>query len=300
MKRLLARLRYFVDDAADEWRRSPGANVLATATLAAVLFVAGVMALAMQNVSARLLEWRRDVRIEVYLREDASTAEAESVRAKLEAAPGVLRVEAVGKDEALRRYRAAFPDLAALPGELGVNPLPASLEAFLAPGPGSTEDARRIAAAVRAAKGVEDVRYDQRWLDRLEAMVALARRGGAGLGTFVFIALALVMAGVLRLAVFARRDEIETMLLVGATPGLVRGPFLVAGAAQGGVAALAALILVEVVRNLLLTQATPGVRALLRSLVGTPLGVSPSILLVVTGVVVGVVSAGIAVRLSER
>jgi len=37
VKTLAAHLRYFVSDAADEWRRSPGPNVLATATIAAVL-----------------------------------------------------------------------------------------------------------------------------------------------------------------------------------------------------------------------------------------------------------------------
>ena len=52
MKTLAAHLRYFVSDAADEWRRSPGPNVLATATIAAVLFVAGLNMLLLANLAA--------------------------------------------------------------------------------------------------------------------------------------------------------------------------------------------------------------------------------------------------------
>ena len=56
--------------------------------------------------------------------------------------------------------------------------------------------------------------------------------GGTGLALLVFAAVVFVMASVLRLAVYARRNEIEIMLLVGATPAFVRGPFLMAGLGQ--------------------------------------------------------------------
>ena len=54
-------------------------------------------------------------------------------------------MEYVGKDEALRRYRAWATDLAELVNELDVNPLPASLVVFLEPGAGAVETATSIA-----------------------------------------------------------------------------------------------------------------------------------------------------------
>ncbi len=300
MKRLAARLRYFASDAMDEFRRSPGANLLATATLTAVLFVAGLLVLVQGNVAERIRTWRADVRVDVYLRDDASAETVQALRARIAALPGVARVRHVTRDEALERYRAAFPDLAGLPREIGRTPLPASLEAFLAPGPGAADTARAVDAAVSSLEGVESVRYDQGWLDRLEAALAVARRGGAGIGILVLGALAMVMAGVLRLAVLARRDEIETMLLVGATPGLVRGPFLVAGGAQGGIAAVAALVLVEATRRALLARAGTATRVLVEGLAGSPFTGVQALALVAMGVGVGVVAAGFAVRLSER
>ncbi len=57
------------------------------------------------------------------------------------------------------------------------------------------------------------------------------------------LAAALTVANVVRLAAYARRDEIEIMQLVGAPFAYVRGPFVAEGVLQGGAGALLALLL---------------------------------------------------------
>ena len=296
MSEFLGRLRYFVADALDEWRHSPGINLLATATLAAVLFVAGLTLLLLANVESRLQRWREDVRLEVFLEDDISPTALEAVRHQLEALPGIARVVYVDRDAALLRFRESFGELAAAPLALGTNPLPASFEAFLKPGQRSTESARSISAAVRAKKGIEEIRYDQDWLDRLDAILDLARGIGACVSVLVFAAVVFVTASVLKLAVYARRDEVEIMLLVGATPAFIRGPFLVAGLAQGVAAALVALGLVEVSRRGTLLYAGSRSGGLLDLVLGTsmPAGFTGAILIV--GLIVGFLSALFAVR----
>lgn len=296
MKRLLAHLRYFVVDAIDEWRHSPGANLLATGTLAAVLFVAGVNVLLLANLSANVDRWKNDLRISVYLEDDAAPAAVGALRAKLAALPGVERVDAVDKDEALRRFRAAFPDLADIPADLDSNPLPASLEVVLTPGPASRGTADAVAATVRGDPAVETVRYDRTFLDRVDALLGVARWGGVGLGLVVFTAVAFVVAGVLRLTVYARRDEIEIMLLVGAAPWFVRGPFLVAGLAQGVGGGAIAVALVEVARRAGLAYAGPRAGDLLRLVAGHSLPLPLAGFMVLVGAVLGFASAWFAVR----
>jgi len=61
------------------------------------------------------------------------------------------------------------------------------------------------------------------------------------------IAAALTVASVVRLAVHARREEIEIMQLVGAPQTYVRGPFIMEGALHGGVGSFAALVVLAVV-----------------------------------------------------
>ncbi len=296
MSALLGRLRYFLTDAADEWRHSPGPNFLAATTLAAILFVAGSVLLVLRNAQVHLEGWRGSVRVSVFLRDDATTEARDAIRRRLEPLPGVAQVDYVTKDEALRRFRGAFGDLAELSAELQSNPLPASLEAFLAPAPDSSAVARSIAAAVAGQPGVEEVRYDRDWLDRFDASLGMARRVAAGLAVLVLGAVTLVMAGVLRLAVYARREEIEIMLLVGASPGFARGPFLVAGLGQGLVASLASLLLVEGTRVAGIAAAGQNPAGLLDMVAGQPLPGRLSALIVLAGLAVGAASSLFAVR----
>lgn len=71
--------------------------------------------------------------------------------------------------------------------------------------------------------------------------VTLIRRIGFLLGGFLTLAAALTVANVVRLALWARRDEIEIMHLVGAPQTFIRGPFVMEGVLQGGIGALLAL-----------------------------------------------------------
>lgn len=300
MRRAGAGLRYFLADAADEWRRRPGPNLLATATLASVLFVGALALLAYHNVRTQVETWSRDVRVAVILRDGAAEAARTDLRRILAADPGVRSVEFVDRDEALRRFRAMFPDVGRLPDELGANPLPASVEAILDPGAGSTECARRLAAQLKNHPAVEEVRYDGDWLSRLERLVATAGKAGGMLAAGVLLAVALVVAGVLRLSVLGRRDEIEIMLLVGATRGLIRGPFLVSGAVQGAVGGSLALVLVEIGRRLLWAGAGADAGPLLALVAGRPLTAALSLLAVATGIAVGTLSAWFAVGSIDR
>jgi cell division transport system permease protein len=293
---VLAHVRYFVTDAVDEWRHAPGPNVLATATIAAVLFVAGSNLLLVANLSSNVARWKNDLRVSVYLAEDAAPAAVDALEASLAARPGVGRVELVSKEEALRRFRASFPDRANVPADLGSNPLPASLEVILIPGPTARTTASEVGAAARGSSAVEDVRYDQAFLDRIDALLGIAWWGGGVFGVVVFAAVAFVVAGVLRLTVYARRDEIDIMLLVGASPAFVRGPFLVAGLAQGLGGGLCALFLVEAARRAAVAYAGPHPGGLLDFLAGRPLPSGPSVVLLAIGGALGFVSAWFAVR----
>jgi cell division transport system permease protein len=293
---VFAHLRYFVSDAVDEWRHSPGPNLLATATLAAVLFVAGLNLLVLANVKAHVGRWKNDLRVSVYLVDGARAAEVNALHAKVAAVSGVARVERVDKDEALRRFRASFKDLADVPRELGTNPLPASLEVVLDSGPLARTTARAVGDAVAGAAVVEEIRYDQAFLDRIDALLDIARWGGAGLGLIVLTAVAFVVSGVLRLTVYARRDEIDIMHLVGAPPMLVRGPFLVAGVAQGLAGGLLALFLVEAVRRAAGGYVGAHRGELLNLVAGSPLPLGPSCFVVFVGAALGFASAWFAVR----
>jgi cell division transport system permease protein len=148
----------------------------------------------------------------------------------------------VSKADALVRFKQTFGELAAAMDGSGENPLPASIEVRLRPGPGASAAVDTLGSQLRQMSGIADVRYDRQWLHRVLSAIAIIRGVGLVLGAVLTIAAALTVANVVRLALYARRDELEIMQLVGAPQAFVRGPFVMEGVLQGGVGATLALV----------------------------------------------------------
>jgi cell division transport system permease protein len=291
----LHHLRYFFSDAWDEWRHSPWINVLALGTLISVLFLAGVIMLLLFNVTLRVEKLRADIRVEVYLWDGITNVQRLELHRRIEAIDGVERVNYVSRSEALYRYRSFNSEMAGLIDELDTNPLPASFEVFLRQETATEQRAEQLVAELAGGVGIDSVRFDRDLLHGLEDLLEMARLGGVALALVAFGTVIFVIAGVLRLTVYARRDEIDIMLLVGATPGFVRGPFLVAGLGQGLCAALLALGLVEGLRRLINLQAA-GPDVLRDLFVGRMLPLQPSLALLFVGLLVSFFGSYFAAR----
>src|SRR5262249_1188177 len=156
-------------------------------------------------------EWSNSAQLSVYLSDGVTAAERATIERVL--APGniVAGVQYVSKADALARFKRTFSDLASTVDGLGENPLPASFEVQLVGGAEATVEL--LVAEVRQLPGVADVRYDREWLARLVAAIGVIRVVGAVLGVLLTLAAALTVANVVRLGLFARRDELDIMEL---------------------------------------------------------------------------------------
>jgi cell division transport system permease protein len=244
---MLRALRYSLDEAVLSLWRGRRSGLLSTLTIAVALFVLGTFLIVTRNLDRLAGEWSNSAEMSVYLTDEITPAERSAIEAAL--APGQV-VEGrtyVSKEEGLARFKQTFGDLASSIDDLGDNPLPASYEVRLR----STAEAQAaldgLAARLRQAPGVADVRYDRQWLSRLVSSVRVIRGVGLALGALLTFAAALTVANVVRLALFARRDEIDIMELVGAPGVFIRGPFVMEGVLQGGLGALVALLLLAAV-----------------------------------------------------
>lgn len=208
--------------------RGPYVTLVGAATICVAVFVTGLFAAALGGGERLLSAWAGEVQLSVYL---APGAELAAVRAAAQAAAPGRAVRAVPAAEALRRLAEDLGDEAKVLEGVGAGALPDAVEVSA---PGITlPEARALAARLRALPGAADVDYGNAWLETLEKLVRRARLAGGILFGALALATAVLVSNTLRLAVFARRDEIEIMKLVGATDAFVAGPFLIEGVLQG-------------------------------------------------------------------
>ena len=290
-------LRYFIVEAAASLWRGRRAAVLAILTIAAGLFVLGFFLVINANLQRLTGQWAESAELSVYLTDGATPEQMKVVEGLIDQSGIAASRDYVSKEQALARFRADFPDLAAASERLQRNPLPASFEVRLKPSVREAEAALdTLASTIGGMAGVADVRYDRRWLNRLNLAIRFVR--GIGLLVIVMLALAsaLTVANVVRLAAAARRDEIEIMQLVGAPFAYVRGPFVVEGVMQGGAGALFAIAL--------LWGVFVAARGRYGALAADALGVGPltflplelCLLLIVGGMLLGCVGGFIVAR----
>jgi cell division transport system permease protein len=292
-------LQYAFDEALASLWRGRHSGLLSTATIALALFVLGAFLLVTTNLERLGAEWSRAAELSVYLTDDVTPAERRAIETVLTPGTLIASRDYLSKVDALARFKQTFGDLASTIDGLGDNPLPASIEVRLQPGPAVAASVEALSAKVRTMPGVADVRFDRQWLNRLLAAIAVIRVVGIALASVLTFAAALTVANVVRLGLHARRDELDIMNLVGAPQAFIRGPFVMEGVLQGGIGAMIALVVLGVAFLALRARyLTPLASALSLSSVGfLPLGLC--VLVVVGGMAVGCVGGLVAARLTE-
>ena len=237
-------LKYFFNEATESLLRSWRSAALAVLTITAGLFVLGFVLMVNSNLQRVVGRWSEAAEMSVYLKDDITKEQVKALDAMVAQSGLAAERRHLSKADAAARFRQDFPDLAGAADRLERNPFPASLEIRLGASARDTAAAvDQLASNIRSAPGVADIRYDRRWLNRLSSAVSFFQTIGLVIVALLAIAAALTVANVVRLAAYARRDEIEIMQLVGAPFAFIRGPFVAEGILQGGVGALLAIVL---------------------------------------------------------
>jgi cell division transport system permease protein len=232
---------YALREALSAFRRAPVLTGLSAAMIALSLFVIGLFGLAAHNVREAIQGIEARVEVVAYLRDDAAQNVVQAATEEITRFPEVREVRYVSRAEALAIARRELDELSNIFGTLETNPLPASLEISLQPGQSGADAVRSVAQRVEQLPLVEEVRYGADWVDKIFVLRRIAAIATLTLGVGFAAVAALIIGAAIRMAVFARRDEILIMRLVGATDGFIRRPFVVEGMLTGIVGAMLAI-----------------------------------------------------------
>jgi cell division transport system permease protein len=204
-------------------------------------------------VRINTLQWAEDVRVIAFVRDDALTSVPE-MQAEMESWTEVDSVYFVSKPEALDEARVLLSNQPATLRVIEDSPdiVPASLRIK----PVNPDDYQTIVTRLQATPGLLRVQSAGQAID---AMISL--RDGLQV-MFWLLALALGVAAValiantIHMAIYARREEIEIMRLVGASNWFIRVPFLLEGAIEGFIGAGLAVAFVVIAQQLAVDRLT--------------------------------------------
>ena len=275
--------------------REPISNML-TVFVIAIALALPTFGLALANaVNQEVNRLDAPPQLSVLTESSLTLDEAKRLAKKIERQPGVASVKVIDRDTALTEFIEAT-GLSALSSRMENNPLPHTLWLYPASNIRSAGLAQ-LSQDLQALPGIAEVILDSRWLERLEAFIALARSIALALGVAMALGVVLTLGNTLRLGIESRREEIVVIKLIGGGNAFARRPFLYTGALLGALGGLVSGLLIFITFEVLNAPISQLFELYDRSADVTAFGFGDLILLVIVGSVLGWISACYSVQL---
>jgi cell division transport system permease protein len=251
---VLENIRYFILRALRNMRQWPFLCSAAILTMAVALATVATFFLVVVNVEQLAQRWTREVQVVAYLDQAPKQQKVQSLIEQLKAFPEVISVTYVSQKDAFKRFRRQLGDEASLLEGIDSKLLPASFELGIRSEFRNQEGVNKVIEKLENTLDVDDLRYGQKWLERFNNFVSMLRYVGLILGGFLLLAALFIVSNTIKLTLYARRDELEIMALVGATMRFIKVPFLLEGAIQGLLGGLISLIFLSLSFTFLISR----------------------------------------------
>jgi len=245
-------MTYYVKEAFVSFLRGGVMSITSVTTITISLAIFGLILIFSMNLKefASILESQVDVT--VYLNNTYNDNDRQALEKKLAESKDVEEFNFISKDEALQRLKKELKEEDLLLSALESNPLPDSIELKIK----SSLSVHKIIKELRAEFNfIDDIFYGQEIVEKVNKFTQVIRIIGTILVVLLGIASMFIVSNTIKLTVYARKEEIEIMKLVGATNGFIRMPYIIEGIVQGFLGSLVAVIIImfsypQIVNNL--------------------------------------------------
>lgn len=205
-------------------RRLITSYVSVTVSISLVLLLMGLLGLLVFNASKLANHFKEKIAISIYLKEDASQTEIQSLQRKFSMSPYVKTSEFISKDEAAIKYSVDI-------GEnfvefLGYNPLKDAVDISLKAQYVNQNAIERIVNDLQESLVVEEVSYDKPLIQLIDQNIQNASFWLLISSICFTIISVLLINSSIRLSIYSKRFIIKTMQMVGATKSFIQKPFI--------------------------------------------------------------------------
>lgn len=217
-------------------------SIASVSSVSATLLILGIIFLLIINISnfADFANDQFDV-VQVFLLDDQSSDEMIAIGDKILSIDGVSNVSFETKEQALEKMKVDWKEHSAiLAGLEDKNPLPNSYIVQM----DNLVYSDSIVNKIISYEGIEDVKYYQDVIEKIRNITKFIRDLGLTLIAILLFVSTFVISNTIKLAVTARKDEIQIMKYVGATHWFIRWPFILEGMLLGLFGATFAMMLI--------------------------------------------------------
>ena len=279
---------YIIQEGFAGFARSRMSSAITIMSVSISLFLLGVFTAITMNFSQVADKMRQRVEVEAFLKDISPAVARESVAPRMKKIRGVEGVTYISKEEALDIFK---KDSDTNPFEiLDSNPLPASFRIKIREGYNNSDSIKVITEKIRAIHEVDNIVYRKQLLEVIENRAYAFQIASLIIGIILAASSIILVANTIQLAVYAKREIIRTMKLVGATPTFIRLPFLIEGVVHGLVGGFLAALFLVVVIELFLKPIAEDV------LLTIHVGFFEYLILICIGSLLGLLGSAVAIR----
>lgn len=230
---------FYFREALLSFKRSTLMSMATILSITTILIIVGVFLLISTNSSLFLKNIESQLEIIVYLEDNISQAEINNLKSNIASIDGIKEVKFVSKEEAYQRLLKDLGEQKDILSAIEKNPLPSSLEIQVK----DPKVIEQIANRITEFKKVEEVEYGREIAEKLLNFTYVFRRAGMLVLALLVFASILIISNIIKITVYARRNEIEIMSLSGATSWFIKWPFIIEGFLQGFISSLFSIII---------------------------------------------------------
>jgi cell division transport system permease protein len=236
-------VRYVARETGTNLRRNFSLTLASVVTVAVSLTLFGAALVFAQGVGNMTARWKGGIEFIVFMQPSATQEQLDSVKGALEQNPEVRSVTYIDKAAAYEEFKQLFSRSRDMIEAVDQEAMPPSFR--VAPSNSDADVVQALGTEFQKKAGVREVVFAFDTVKTMQRVTRIASFVIVAVAVFLLLAAVLLILNTIRMAMFARRREIEVMKLVGATNWFIRVPFMVEGLVQGIIGAAVAIIGVQ-------------------------------------------------------
>ena len=240
--------------------------IMSVVTICIAFSILGLLLLVFVNLNTLFSTWDKQVQLIVYLKDDISKSHLSKLNEMYNNNKYIDSVSFISKDIAWKKFKNTFSKKSKFIGSLDFNPLPASFVLKFKDNPDRLNNIRKFSRILMIQEGVESLEYGEKWISRFEKFMIFLRVFILCLGLILCAGLALIISNTIKLSIYSRQDEIDLMLMLGATFRFIKTPLLLEGLTQGVVGICIGLCVVKLTHFYMLYQFKGSLESIFRGI----------------------------------